>query len=387
MSKPTRKQKLIRKEFPKVRQLRRRGNNYYAVDLRRKFWIGPKWKYFTSRDDALKYAVELAQSVQANGVPSVAKNIANLEDEKLTRWNEQLGAHGKTIEDAVEFLLTHLEKEQHRRESEYVGSLLTKWMLDRVENKLKPMRPRSSKSLRDMANRFKADFGDLRILDMTHQRIESYLQDLDVQSNQTRKNRHSYLKQFFNWCVRNKHLRENPADGIQIEVDRGAPEFFSVKQCQELMEKVQKTDLCGYFALTLFAGIRPEEASRLSWDHINADTREISIPPEFSKTKRHRRFNVSDNLHDWLEFCRDQGKPLISTNLKNRRQAFVKTLSFPWIQDGLRHTFCTFHYAKHHNTEELRHIMGNSPSVIDRFYKGAISQLEVEKFWGIGPEE
>jgi hypothetical protein len=77
---------------------------------------------------------------------------------------------------------------------------------------------------------------------------------------------------------------------------------------------------------------------------------------------------------------------LIPINLKNKRQAFVKTLSFPWIQDGLRHTFCTFHYAKHHNTEELRHIMGNSPSVIDRFYKGAISQVEVGRFWGIGPE-
>jgi hypothetical protein len=107
VSKPTRKQKLIRKEFPKVRQLRRRGNTYYAVDLRRKFWIGPKWKYFTTRDDALKYAVEVAASVQSNGVPSVAKNIANLEDEKLIRWNEQLGAHGKTIEDAVEFMLAH----------------------------------------------------------------------------------------------------------------------------------------------------------------------------------------------------------------------------------------------------------------------------------------
>jgi len=34
--------------------------------------------------------------------------------------------------------------------------------------------------------------------------------------------------------------------------------------------------------------------------------------------------------------------------------------------------------------QELRHIMGNSPSVIDRFYKGAISQVEVEKFGGLG---
>jgi hypothetical protein len=30
--------------------------------------------------------------------------------------------------------------------------------------------------------------------------------------------------------------------------------------------------------------------------------------------------------------------------------------------------------------------MGNSPAVIDRFYKGAIGKAEVEKFWRIeGP--
>jgi hypothetical protein len=34
MSKPTRKQKLIRKEFPKVRQYKKRGYTYYAVDHR-----------------------------------------------------------------------------------------------------------------------------------------------------------------------------------------------------------------------------------------------------------------------------------------------------------------------------------------------------------------
>ncbi len=77
----------------------------------------------------------------------------------------------------------------------------------------------------------------------------------------------------------------------------------------------------------------------------------------------------------------------VPTPLKNRKQAFVKTLSFPWIQDGLRHTFCTFHCAKHRNIEELlRQTMGNSPAVIDRFYKGAIGKVEVEKFWRIVPK-
>jgi hypothetical protein len=102
-SKPTRKQKLIRQEFPKVRQYQKRGYTYYAVDLRRAFWRGQPFKSFSNRTDALKYATELGESVQTNGVASVAKNLANFEDERLTRWNEQLGAHGKSVEDAVVF--------------------------------------------------------------------------------------------------------------------------------------------------------------------------------------------------------------------------------------------------------------------------------------------
>ena len=66
----------------------------------------------------------MAASVQSNGVTSVAKTLAHFDDEKLTRWNEQLGAHGKTVEDAVEFMLDHLDKEQRQRESEHVSSLL-----------------------------------------------------------------------------------------------------------------------------------------------------------------------------------------------------------------------------------------------------------------------
>lgn len=385
MSKPTRKQKLIRKEFPKVRQYKKRGYTYYAVDLRRKFWNGPSWKNFSSRDDALKYANELGQSVQTNGVASVAKNLAHFEDEKLIRWNEQLGAYGKTVENAVEFMLDHLCKEKKRKESEHVSSLLSKWMLDRTENKFKPMRPRSSKTLRDMANRFKEDFKDARIEEMAHERIDSYLQDLDVESNQTRKNRLSYLKQFFNWCVKKKHIAVNPTDGIEIDVTRGTAEFFKVKQCEELMTKARETELCGYFALTLFGGIRPDEAGKLDWTNIHWEGNEITISETISKTKRPRTFQMAENLVAWLRFFEEEKLPLIPINLKNKRQAFVKTLSFPWIQDGLRHTFCTFHYAKHKNIELLRHDMGNSPAVIDRFYKGAINKSEVVKFWSILP--
>ncbi len=46
----------------------------------------------------------------------------------------------------------------------------------------------------------------------------------------------------------------------------------------------------------------------------------------------------------------------------------------------------SFQCAKHKSLDELRHIMGNSLGVIEKFYKGTISQAETEKFWPITPD-
>jgi integrase len=136
----------------------------------------------------------------------------------------------------------------------------------------------------------------------------------------------------------------------------------------------------------LFGGIRPEEVLRMTWDNINLKTSEITIPASISKTKKARLFKMSDCLYAWLN-ANQNNKPLIPTgvNIQNKRTAVVEPLKFDWIQDGLRHSFSTFHYAKYHNLEELRHVMGNSPEVIEKFYKGVIPSAEVEKFWSLTP--
>jgi len=51
-----------------------------------------------------------------------------------------------------------------------------------------------------------------------------------------------------------------------------------------------------------------------------------------------------------------------------------------------RHTFATFQYAEYKNYEQLRFIMGNSPGIIQRHYKGTISQDEISKFKAINPK-
>ena len=52
------KNKLLRNEFPKVRQITKNGNFYYEVDCRRHDWNGKKKFTFKSRAKAYGKAVK-----------------------------------------------------------------------------------------------------------------------------------------------------------------------------------------------------------------------------------------------------------------------------------------------------------------------------------------
>src|SRR6185437_7201099 len=105
-----------------------------------------------------------------------------------------------------------------------MSGLLSEWMLDKIENPLKPLRKRTQDTIRFMANTFIADFKDARIKAINRDRIEHYLRDKKV-SNQTRDNIRSYLGQFFNWAVRKGHYDKNPVKDIEIHVQTGVPKY------------------------------------------------------------------------------------------------------------------------------------------------------------------
>lgn len=374
--------KLLRKDYPRVRQYTKSGNTYYHVDLRRKHYVGQKFRNFNDRDAALRFAAEIATKVAKHGLTSVSQVGV---DPQMKAWSEQCAVYGRTLEEAVEVALGVFRKEREIQESPHIGGLLSLWVDDKVSNTLKPLREKSKKSIRNMAETFKEDFGMARIREITTERVEQYLGGKDC-SQQYRENLRSYLSQFFNWCRKKKYHDENPAKDIEVQIVRGVPEFYSVDQCRRIMDEAAKQEnrpMRAYFALCLFGGVRPDEAERMAW--ANIDGEEIYIPAGISKTKKERRFRMAENLKAWVESCRETTPLVPATNVKNLRVKVCRPLGFAWIPDGLRHTFATFHYAKHHSLEELRHVMGNSPAIIERFYKGTIAHDQVDHFWSIRP--
>ena len=293
---------------------------------------------------------------------------------------------GKTVEDAISLALKQFASEKSKMETPYASELLSVWLDDKISNPLKPLRPRSLKEIRKMANVFKKQFGTMRIAEINAQYVEHFIKGKAV-SNRSRKNILSYLSQFFNWAIKKQHITiSNPAKHIEITVTTGTPQFFTVEQCEEILSKVSGNVVMPYFAICLFAGVRPDEAKRMTWGNINLKSNEISLPASITKTKRPRLFEMEPNLVEWLKKANKE-EPLIAVNLRKLSAKALLGLSFDWIQDGMRHSFATFYHAKPNSSlDDLRKIMGNSPSVIEKFYKGTITKSEVEKFWNITPD-
>jgi len=81
-----------------------------------------------------------------------------------------------------------------------------------------------------------------------------------------------------------------------------------------------------YFALCLFAGIRPGvpdgEITKLKPEAVCLDTGVIHISGEVSKVREPRKISIQPNLAAWLKAYPLENFPIVVGNFKKRRQKF-----------------------------------------------------------------
>jgi len=380
---------LYRKEYPKIRGRVIGGTEYFIVDMRRAGYVGTKTKTFTDLAEAKKFASEIASKVRNTGLSSLVSNL----DPRMPRWQEQANLVGLTLDEIFNLGIKAAVDEKAKAASPLMHDLLEQWYVSKEQNKMKPLRPDSLRACCSMKNRFQADFGQTKIAEIDRQFVMDYLNGQEC-GNVYRDNLRNYIGQFFFWAIKEGYAKENPAKGIEIDTnDLSAPEYYSVDMCEKIMIEASKTpEMVPYFALCLFCGIRPTECQRLEWWSnenkwgVNIETGYIVMTGSITKTKTGRQFDIPKNCLSWLRAYKVDGKPLIPVNFRNAFKDITKTFNGSWIQDGMRHTYATFAYALHHSLPELAHVMGNSPGIIEKFYRGQIAENDVQAFWNITPE-
>jgi len=203
-----------------------------------------------------------------------------------------------------------------------------------------------------------------------------------------------YLRAVFNFGIRRGWCVENPVKRIEMHSLKMRKEILTNVQVAALLKAVCETDfeLLPYHVLCIFAGIRPKEVERLTWNNVNMEEHFIEVPDEKSKTAIRRIVEMEPLLVRWLDYCIKAGGNIQdgvtpTSNLRKRLRTIRKAAGFDrWPQDAPRRTFASCWLAVHSDVNRLNLLMGHtSPEMLWRHYHRAVTQKHAKAFWKIEP--
>jgi integrase len=204
------------------------------------------------------------------------------------------------------------------------------------------------------------------------------------------------LRSIFNLCIKRDWLRggQSPIAKLDFaDVARDEVDVFSVGQVQAMLDHALKHDpeFLAYRVLAFFCGIRPEgELTRLRWEDVSIERREVVLPAAITKTKRKRAVVLSNNAIEWLQ-CARQATGLVAPwsayTLREKHRANYRGAGITkWIQQGARHSFCSYWLALHKSIDELVLQSGHDdPKVLWQRYYAHVSDEDARRYWQIRP--
>ena len=165
------------------------------------------------------------------------------------------------------------------------------------------------KRIRSDLKRLKAHFPGKTAAEITSASLVAFFEK-GLPSLKTYNNRRGIVSTFFKFSFHRGWVAENPVLKVphhRIRRSRGAAKTMTADDTQKLMEYLEKFESgrwVPYFALCLFAGIRPGvpdgEISKLSRDAVNLKGGYIAISAEVSKIREPRKITIQPNLAAWL---------------------------------------------------------------------------------------
>lgn len=226
---------------------------------------------------------------------------------------------------------------------------------------------------------------------ITTEEIEEHIARFtNAWSRATIKNR---LSTFFGVAIKRGWAVINPCLAIDsIRIDTKPPQILTCDQARRLLTfgLWEATIGAPWLILTLLAGLRPNEADRISWDAIDFSQKTITVDAAASKVRQRRIVRPMPTTFEWLEEALRLGARLPLPHSSRRRivRRARDVMGFEtWPADILRHTCASYWLAVSQNAAQVAYQLGNSPGILMRHYANLVRPDEAEAFWQIRPRE
>jgi integrase len=216
--------------------------------------------------------------------------------------------------------------------------------------------------------------------------IDAFLGGLpSLSSRATAINRLSTL---FSFAVRKGWRLDNPCERVERpRIDNGTPAILTVEEVKRALRFVRSNmpRFIPWLALALFAGVRPEEADKLTWESIDLKRRLVTLDAATTKVRRRRIVHLKPVAVAWLRLKGDLPLPRITRRRYLRRLRDALGWS-EWKKDVLRHTAASYWLASEPDAAAVARELGNSEKVLLTHYVDLVDDREAKKFWALRPK-
>jgi integrase len=335
-------------------------------------------RFFTTKDEAQTFAQQL--QVKAENLGSRAVHIDQRLHVMAIEAHDRLAAHGKTLADATDFYCKHLDAIQR---SCTLNELVTGFLQNK---ELDGKRERTIQDFRNRLGRFQRKFGGQSVAAITTRDCEDWLRTLRV-SGRTRNNYRRVLSVLFGYAVARGFSGDNAiTKTTKAKVTDKPVEVLTPEQTRRLLESAT-SEILPYIAIGAFGGLRPAEISRLDWSEVHLDRNFIEVSAAKSKTASRRLVTILPNLKAWLEpLARKEGAVSPPNTRVNVDAARKKAGIDPWPQNGLRHSFASYHLAAHQNAPALALELGHTTTaMLFGHYREVVTPEDARAYWEIVP--
>lgn len=214
-------------------------------------------------------------------------------------------------------------------------------------------------------------------------------------------NRMTYIKSFFNWCLKSVrgYVAVNPiADLEQKVVIASTPEFHTPKEVATLFRWAEglsadrfRDAILTRLTLSFFCGMRRAEIARMSASDIDlaGGSAVVRRPKGFTKGGAPRPFVLMDCAKKWLESV-DINKGLDMEALNDRQcndilREAKAALGVRPIPNGGRHSFITYHVAMFNEPSRTEGMVGTSAAMRINHYMGLAKHADAEEYFSLLP--
>lgn len=356
-------------------------------------------RYFKTRDEA-KTECSRLKAIR-DGQRGLAADISSATAEDAIKAREMLTDYKVTLAQAAAFYIKHHDKRAK------VPTLREAWK-DAINHRSNH-RPRTLSDLRSWEKALPEWFMKMNCHDIDGKAIKKALDE--TTSGATRwANGKRNISAVMGDLVKLELLSENPVKLMLIKREAETDDEVSIYTPEELKAlfaacidyppkdkegNTEKDRLCAKcsipFAFMAFAGIRPEEITKLTWSDVSLELRNIRIGAKIAKKAYRRNVRINDTLAAWIaSMSQDQCKDKIIPARWRYKAAKVRTkagIDGREKQDALRHSFGTYTLATENDLDLLKSDMGHGTTAVyfDHYHK-AVTKAEALPYWQVLPE-